>query len=113
MLRRSLCAAVLLLSPLAPALATGQAQTATLLIDRIRQEPAGLPAHGLTMAQVEARHGAPQERLAPVGGQKRAWPTIQRWVYPDFTVYFAHGRVVDAVAHRAGPDETGPRPATR
>ncbi len=40
------------------------------------------------MAQVEARFGAPSSRMDPRGGQKRQWPTINRWVYPQFTVYF-------------------------
>ena len=65
------------------------------------------------MAQVEARYGAPAERLDRRGGQKRAWPVIDRWVYPAFTVYFEKGRVIDAVANKSGADEIGPKPATR
>ena len=85
-----------------------------LLVDRIaRENSAALPAHGLSMAQVEARYGAPADRLDPRGGQKPAWPTIERWRYPAFTVYFEHGRVVDAVANQASADEIGPKPAIR
>lgn len=85
-----------------------------LLIDRVAQEnSAALPARGMTMAQVQARYGAPADRMDPRGGQKRAWPTINRWRYPAFTVYFEKSRVIDAVANQASPDEIGPRPAIR
>lgn len=85
----------------------------TLLIQRVQQETGNLPARGLRMAQVEAQYGAPAERLDRRGGQKRAWPIIDRWVYPAFTVYFEKGRVIDAVANKAGADEIGPKPAAR
>ena len=85
----------------------------TLLIQRVQEEPGNLPARGLRMADVEARYGAPAERLERRGGQKRAWPAIDRWVYPAFTVYFEQGRVIDAVANKAGADEIGPKPAAR
>lgn len=84
----------------------------TLLIQRVQQEPANIPARGMSAAQVEAKYGAPGQRLDPRGGQKRAWPVIERWVYPAFTVYFEKGRVIDAVANKAGDDEIGPKPAT-
>lgn len=84
----------------------------TLLIERVREEPGNLPARGLSMAQVEAKYGAPADRLDPRGGQKRDWPTINRWVYPTFTVYFEKSRVIDVVANKASPDEIGPKPAT-
>jgi hypothetical protein len=91
-----------------------QAQGDVLLVDRVAMENgAALPARGMTMAQVEARYGAPADRLDPRGGQKRAWPTINRWRYPAFTVYFEKSRVIDAVANQASPDEIGPRPAIR
>ncbi|WPU54684.1 hypothetical protein SQW19_09935 [Stenotrophomonas acidaminiphila] len=86
----------------------------TLLIERAQEKPAGaLPARGESMGQVQARFGAPQERLEPRGGQKRQWPTINRWVYPAFTVYFEKQRVIDVVANQAGPDEIGPKPPIR
>ena len=86
----------------------------TLLIERTQEKPAGaLPARGESMGQVEARFGAPAERLEPRGGQKRQWPTINRWVYPAFTVYFEKQRVIDVVANQAGPDEIGPKPPVR
>ena len=85
----------------------------TLLIERVREEPANLPARGMSMAQVEARYGAPAQRLEPRGGQKRDWPTINRWVYPGYTVYFERTRVIDVVLAKAGPDEVGPKPPIR
>jgi hypothetical protein len=92
----------------------GTASADTLLIDRVQQDAgAAMPARGMSMADVEARFGAPGERLDPRGGQKAQWPTINRWVYPAFTVYFEKNRVVDAVANQATPGETGPKPAIR
>ena len=56
-----------------------------------------LPTRGTSMAQVEARFGAPAERYAAVGQ-----PPITRWVYPSFVVYFEYQHVVHAVAVRSG-----------
>jgi len=85
-----------------------------LLVERVQMEnSAALPARGMTMAQVQARYGAPEYRMEPRGGQKRAWPTIHRWRYPAFTVYFENDRVVDAVANQASANEIGPKPAIR
>ena len=83
----------------------------TLLVDRAQQKPAAaLPLRGDSMSQVEGRYGAPQEKLDPRGGQKRQWPTIHRWVYPAFTVYFEKTRVIDMVANQADANEIGPKP---
>ena len=74
----------------------------TLLVDRAREKPAGaLPVRGQSMQQVQAQFGAPSEQLQPRGGQKRQWPTINRWVYPQFTVYFEKQKVIDVVANQA------------
>lgn len=101
-------ALITLLGAMPPAMAD------TLLIQRVQEQPANaLPLHGQSMSQVEARFGAPQERLDPRGGQKRQWPTINRWVYPAFTVYFEKQRVIDVVMHQASPDEIGPKPPIR
>jgi len=92
----------------------GAASAETLLIDRVQQEnKAAMPTRGMTMAQVEARFGAPADRLDPRGGQKRQWPTINRWSYPGFTVYFEKSKVIDAVANKADDTEVGPKPAIR
>jgi len=91
----------------------GAASADTLLIDRTQRERGQMPTRGMSMADVEARFGAPRERLDPRGGQKRQWPTINRWVYPAFVVYFEKNKVIDAVANQASPGETGPKPAIR
>lgn len=89
------------------------ASAQTLLIDRVRAERPALPARGASSAEVEARLGAPREKLERRGGQRAQWPSISRWVYPDFTVYLEKGRVIDVVATRASAQEIGPRPAIR
>jgi hypothetical protein len=86
-------------------------ETSTLLIERVQEEnKAAMPTRGQTMTQVEAQYGAPSEKLDPQGGQKRQWPTINRWVYPSFTIYFEKSRVIDVVANKAGEGEVGPKP---
>ena len=91
--------------------ATTEMQTSTLLIERVQEEnKASMPVRGQTMAQVEAKYGAPSDKLDPRGGQKRQWPTINRWVYPSFTVYFEKSRVIDVVANKADANEVGPKP---
>lgn len=100
--------------PLLALLAASAASAETLLIQRVQEEnKAALPTRGMTMAQVEARFGAPSDRLDPRGGQKRQWPTINRWSYPGFTVYFEKNTVIDAVANKADVTEIGPKPPIR
>jgi hypothetical protein len=94
-------------------LVSGSLQAETLLVERVREEPTALPGRGMSMADVQARYGQPTDRLEPRGGQKRQWPTIHRWAYPAFTVYFERSRVIDVVANRAGADEIGPKPPIR
>ena len=105
----------LLALPAAALLAiAGTASADVLLIERVEaRQQAALPDRGLSMAQVEQRFGAPSQRLDPRGGQKSQWPTINRWAYPAFTVYFENSRVIDAVANQATAEETGPKPAIR
>jgi hypothetical protein len=92
----------------------GTASADTLLIERVQKEPASaLPARGLSMSQVQARFGSPTQRLDPRGGQKRQWPTIHRWVYPGFTVYFERDKVIDVVSTQSTPTEVGPKPPIR
>lgn len=101
-------AVLALSSTMAPA-----ASAQTLLVERVQQESAmTLPARGMSMADVERRFGAPTERLDTRGGQKRQWPSINRWAYPNFIVYFERDRVIDAVAIKADADEIGPKPAS-
>ena len=93
---------------------TGAACAETLLVDRVQQEPTtSMPVRGMSMDQVQQRFGAPTDRLDPRGGQKHQWPTINRWSYPAFTVYFEKNKVIDAVANKADADEIGPKPPIR
>lgn len=94
--------------------AVPHASAETLLIERVSEEAGmALPARGMRMADVERKFGAPAQRLDPRGGQNRNWPTINRWTYPNFVVYFERDRVIDAVAIRAGANEVGPKPPIR
>ncbi|TDY02951.1 phosphodiesterase [Thiohalophilus thiocyanatoxydans] len=53
-----------------------------------------LPGRGMNMNAVEDRFGTPRTKHNKVGD-----PPITRWVYSDFTVYFEHQYVINAVAH--------------
>jgi hypothetical protein len=91
--------------------APAAARAETLLIDRVEAEKRlPMPERGLSMNDIEARYGAPSERLEPRGGQHPQWPVIHRWVYPEFTVYFEKSKVIDVVVRKAGVMETGPKP---
>lgn len=92
-------------------LLAGSAAADTLLADRVHATPANAPARGQTDAEVEAKFGAPTQKLEPQGGQKKQWPQINRWVYPQFTVYFEKSKVIDVVANQASAEEVGPKPA--
>ena len=105
MMRILITAAVLAISTYAAA------QADTLLVQRAASQPASsIPARGQSMDQVRASFGEPASRLEPRGGQKRQWPTINRWVYPQFVVYFEKSRVIDVVATQASAEEVGPKP---
>ena len=97
------------------ALATASlAHADILLVDRVKLETGmPTPARGMSMAEVERRFGAPQSRMDPRGGQKRQWPTINRWVYPAYVVYFERNKVIDVVLTRTSAMEAGPRPPIR
>jgi hypothetical protein len=100
--------------PLLAVLACASAHADTLLIDRSQEKPAtALRIRGQSMQEVQSRFGDPSERLDPRGGQKRQWPTINRWVYPQFTVYFEKQKVIDVVANKADANEVGPKPPIR
>ncbi len=73
----------------------------TLMVgDQVQVKPPEMdvPQRGLTMAQVEARYGAPRTRQAPVGK-----PPITRWDYGGLSVYFENDRVIHAVIPGAPP----------
>ncbi len=60
-----------------------------------------LPERGQPMSAVQARYGAPAKRHAPVGGNKPQHPPITRWDYAEFSVFFEHEHVIDAVVKEA------------
>jgi hypothetical protein len=70
----------------------------TLLIEGLSADSAtatSRPTRGMSMANVEARYGAPTARVAAIGD-----PPISRWEYPAFVVYFEYDHVVHAVVRR-------------
>jgi len=82
----------------------------TLLVDRVKAERSmTAPRRGMTMTQVERQYGAPAEKLSPAGGDAPRHPTINRWVYPAYIVYFERDHVINSVAQRATPTEIGPK----
>jgi len=98
---------------LAAIAAASPARAETLLVDRVKQERGrDFPSRGMTMAQVERHYGAPHDKLVPAGGDAPRHPTINRWVYDNYIVYFERDRVIDSVAARVTPNEIGPKGAT-
>jgi hypothetical protein len=88
-------APLLLAAVLLPA--TPLASADVLLLDAIAEVPESIerPSRGMSMNQVRAKFGDPQQEFPWVGD-----PPITRWVYEDFTVYFEHELVLDTVVHR-------------
>jgi len=73
----------------------------TLVVDGQAQvKPAApeVPQRGSTMAQVEAKYGAPREKHAAVGK-----PPITRWDYEAFSVYFEREYVIHSVIPGSPP----------
>jgi hypothetical protein len=74
----------------------GAAHAESLEMDGMSQtNGVARPASGMTAANVEAKFGAPDAKVAPVGD-----PPISRWEYKDFVVYFEYDRVIHAVVRR-------------
>jgi hypothetical protein len=67
-----------------------------------------LPARGLSMTQVEKQYGAPLRKLSPRGGDSALHPTINRWEYSDFIVYFENSHVIHAVLNTPAGNNTNP-----
>ena len=61
--------------------------------------PSSHPTHDMTLQQVLARFGVPEQKLAPTPrtAQGPLKPPIVRWVYANFTVYFERNRVIHTV----------------
>ena len=91
MLRRTWVTLAILVS-----LGGGPAIAETLEMAPAPQARDAVVPRGLSMAQVEARFGAPDQRIAAVGN-----PPISRWVYPQFVVYFEGEFVIHAVSRPA------------
>jgi hypothetical protein len=90
------------------------AKADNLLIQRVANEQGvSLPKRGSSMAQVQSKFGAPQQKIAAVGGGSKRTPPITRWIYPAFSVYFENSHVVDAVLNKADANEMGPVPAKK
>jgi hypothetical protein len=60
-------------------------------------EGSGMPSRGMSMGQVEQRFGAPAEKLPSAGGDTHLHPTINRWRYSGYTVYFERNHVIHSV----------------
>ena len=60
-------------------------------------ENVNVPGRGMSMAQVEQRYGAPLSKFKPAGGDAPRHPTINRWRYNGYTVYFERNRVIHSV----------------
>lgn len=56
------------------------------------------PEKSQSMAQVEKLFGQPLRKIQSTGV-----PAIDRWRYPDFTVYFENEKVIHAVLHHKRP----------
>jgi hypothetical protein len=76
--------------------ATSRAQELQMAEPPSAEAAVASPVRGTSMAEVEARFGAPSERYAAVGQ-----PPITRWVYPSFVVFFEYSHVVHAVIRRS------------
>jgi len=64
-----------------------------LLIEQVRQAgKLDVPINGLSMSEVEARFGSPEQKQAAVGD-----PPISRWVYDRWSVYFEYDRALFTV----------------
>lgn len=64
-------------------------------------EGGNLPTRGMSMGQVEQRFGAPAEKLPAAGGDAPRHPTINRWRYNGYTVYFERSHVIHSVVDAA------------
>lgn len=95
---------------LGAALASSQVAHAQETLSQRVQEEKGmnLPARGMTMAQVEKRYGAPLRKLSPRGGDSSKHPTINRWEYSDFIVYFEKSHVIHAVLNTPAGNNRDP-----
>jgi hypothetical protein len=84
----------------------------SLLVNRVQQEKSmDLPARGMSMGEVEKKYGAPQKKLTPRGGDSAKHPTINRWDYANFIVYFENSHVIHSVLNTPAGNNTNPQSA--
>ncbi|WP_233842854.1 hypothetical protein [Dyella sp. 2HG41-7] len=95
---------------LGAALASSQTAHAQQSLSQRVQEEKGmnLPTRGMSMAQVEKRYGAPVRKLSPRGGDSAKHPTINRWEYSDFIVYFENNHVIHSVLNTPAGNNRNP-----
>lgn len=97
---------------LAAATMSTPVQADNLLVNRVQQEQGmDLPTRGMSMDQVEKKYGAPQRKLTPRGGDSAKHPTINRWDYSNFIVYFEKSHVIHAVLNTPAGNNTNPASA--
>ena len=97
---------------LAAAASSAPARADNLLVNRVQQEQGmDLPTRGMSMDQVEKKYGAPQRKLTPRGGDSSKHPTINRWDYSNFIVYFEKSHVIHAVLNTPAGNNTNPATA--
>ncbi|GLQ99642.1 hypothetical protein [Dyella mobilis] len=102
--------------PLLAALAIGSGLAVTqtafaqqTLTQRVQDEKSmNLPARGMSMAQVEKAYGAPLRKLSPRGGDAPKHPTINRWEYANFIVYFQGSHVIHSVLNTPAGNNRNP-----
>lgn len=67
-----------------------------LLIEEVQQAgKMNLPQNGQSKAIIEAKFGAPVQKLAAIGD-----PPIGSWKYDTYSVYFEHDLVLFTVLHK-------------
>jgi len=79
------------------------------LKQRVQEEKGmNLPARGMSMEQVEKKYGVPLRKLSPRGGDSAHHPTINRWEYANFIVYFEKSHVIHAVLNTPAGNNRDP-----
>lgn len=121
MIRKSILMTLPLLVGAVWLVPAAQAQDAAVATDTVTATPAAkkpvrvrrqratvdsnstMPTRGMSMAQVESRFGAPVDKLPAAGGDAPKHPTINRWRYAGYTVYFERNHVIHTVVDAANP----------
>jgi hypothetical protein len=84
-------------------------QAQETLKQRVQEEKGmNLPARGMSMDQVEKKYGAPLRKLSPRGGDSAHHPTINRWEYANFIVYFEKSHVIHSVLNTPAGNNRNP-----